>query len=73
MGLEEVIRRKHSGDNEHMEFIFSEEKKIIVTAPAGCGKTTAMISKIAWELGKGTISLNFSTITNNMKLILKIS
>ena len=47
MGLEEVIRRKHSGDNEHMEFIFSEEKKIIVTAPAGCGKTTAMISKIA--------------------------
>ncbi len=58
MGLEEVIRRKHSGDNEHLEFIFSEEKKIIVTAPAGCGKTTAMVSKIAWELGKGTISSN---------------
>ena len=58
MALEEVIRRKHSGDNEHLEFIFSEEKKIIVTAPAGCGKTTAMVSKIAWELGKGTISSN---------------
>lgn len=58
MALEEVIRRKHSGDNEHLEFIFSEEKKIIITAPAGCGKTTAMVSKIAWELGKGTISSN---------------
>ena len=55
MGLEDIIRDKHSGDNEHLEFIFSEEKKIIVTAPAGCGKTTAMVSKIAWELGKGNI------------------
>ena len=58
MGLEDIIREKHSGDNEHLDFIFSEEKKIIVTAPAGCGKTTAMVSKIAWELGKGTISSN---------------
>lgn len=58
MGLEDIIRDKHSGDNEHLEFIFSEEKKIIVTAPAGCGKTTAMVSKIAWELGKGNISSN---------------
>ncbi len=58
MGLEDIIREKHSGDDEHLKFIFSEEKKIIVTAPAGCGKTTAMVSKIAWELGKGTISLN---------------
>ena len=58
MGLEDIIRDKHSGDNEHLEFIFSEKKKIIVTAPAGCGKTTAMVSKIAWELGKGNISSN---------------
>ncbi len=58
MGLEDTIREKHSGDDEHLEFIFAEEKKIIVTAPAGCGKTTAMVSKIAWELGKGTISSN---------------
>lgn len=52
MGLEDIIKDKHSGDDKHLEFIFSEEKKIIVTAPAGCGKTTAMVSKIAWELGK---------------------
>lgn len=58
MVLKDIIRNKHSGDDEHLEFIFSEEKKIIVTAPAGCGKTTAMVSKIAWELGKGSISSN---------------
>ena len=58
MGLEDAIREKHSRDDEHLEFIFSEEKKIIVTAPAGCGKTTAMVSKIAWELGKGAIPAN---------------
>lgn len=58
MGLEDIIKDKHLGDDEHLEFIFSEEKKIIVTAPAGCGKTTAMVSKIAWELGKGSISSN---------------
>ena len=58
MELEEVIRRKHSGDNEHLEFIFSNDKKIIVTAPAGCGKTTAMVSKIARELDVGRIPAN---------------
>lgn len=58
MELKEIIKRKHSGDNEHLEFIFSDEKMIIVTAPAGCGKTTAMISKIARELGTGRIPAN---------------
>lgn len=47
MSAEETIRNKHTGDNEQLEFIFSDEPKIIVTAPAGCGKTTAMVSKIA--------------------------
>ncbi len=58
MELEEIIRLNHSGDVQHLEFIFSEDKKIIVTAPAGCGKTTAMISKIARELRKGSIPPN---------------
>lgn len=58
MELNEIIKRKHSGDHEHLEFIFSNEKMIIVTAPAGCGKTTAMISKIARELGTGRIPAN---------------
>lgn len=40
----------HGKDQEQLNFILSEENKIIVTAPAGCGKTKAMISKIAHEI-----------------------
>ena len=58
MDVERILRDKHSGDNEQLDFIFSDEKRIIVTAPAGCGKTTAMISKIARELCVGTIPGN---------------
>ena len=58
MGLEEIIREKHSGDDKQLDFIFSDEKNIIVTAPAGCGKTTAMVSKIARELSVGHIHSN---------------
>lgn len=58
MDVERILRDKHSGDNEQLDFIFSDEKRIIVTAPAGCGKTTAMISKIAKELCAGTIPEN---------------
>lgn len=58
MELEEIIREKHSGDEEHLNFIFSDDKNIIVTAPAGCGKTTAMVSKIARELSIGHIPPN---------------
>lgn len=55
MDIERVLQDKHSDDKEQLDFIFSDEPRIIVTAPAGCGKTTAMISKIARELCVGTI------------------
>lgn len=58
MRVEDVIKEKHMGDVEQLSFIFSDDKKIIVTAPAGCGKTTAMVSKIARELSNGRISSN---------------
>lgn len=58
MDIERILQEKHSGDEEQLDFIFSDEPRIIVTAPAGCGKTTAMISKIARELCVGTISGN---------------
>ena len=58
MKIEDIIREKHLGDKEQLDFIFSNEEKIIVTAPAGCGKTTSMISKIARELSCGNIPPN---------------
>ena len=58
MELKEVIKEKLSKDEEQLNFIFSDKMNIIVTAPAGCGKTTAMITKIAWELSTGHIHSN---------------
>lgn len=58
MTIEEVICAKHTGDEDQLNFIFSNEDRLIVTAPAGCGKTTAMVSKIARELSAGSISGN---------------
>lgn len=58
MNIENVVRNKHAGDEEQLNFIFSRENRMIVTAPAGCGKTTAMVSKIAWELCTGGIGGN---------------
>lgn len=55
---EEKIRELHSNDEDQLNFIFSNDPRIVVTAPAGCGKTTAMVSKIAIELGNGNIQNN---------------
>ncbi len=44
------IEEIHGSDQEQLDFIFSEDKRLIVTAPAGCGKTKSMISKIAYEI-----------------------
>ena len=46
----ERIEEIHSSDKEQIDFVFSDEKRLIVTAPAGCGKTKSMISKIAYEI-----------------------
>lgn len=74
MVLEDIIREKHSGDDEQLNFIFSDDKNIIVTAPAGCGKTTAMVSKIARELSVGHIPSNKKvlTITFSVNAAMKI-
>lgn len=56
--IKDVIMERHSCDDDQLKVIFSEDKSIVVTAPAGCGKTTTMISKIAWELTSNHIPLN---------------
>lgn len=44
------LEKIHGSDEEQINFILSKDKKIIVKASAGCGKTRSMISKIAYEL-----------------------
>jgi len=53
--VKEVVRKitalhTHDGerDEEQLEVILSAEKRIIVEAPAGYGKTKTMVSKIAY-------------------------
>lgn len=58
MSIRKIIEQKHSGDQDQINVIFSEDNSIIVTAPAGCGKTTTMVSKIAWKLSSGHVCPN---------------
>lgn len=53
--IKEKISLHHEGDEKQLEVIFSENPRIIVEAPAGYGKTTTMISRIAYLYAIGGI------------------
>lgn len=46
--IKEKITAQHEGDERQLEVIFSDSPRLIVEAPAGYGKTTTMISRIAY-------------------------
>ncbi|MBM7556305.1 UvrD-helicase domain-containing protein [Halanaerobacter jeridensis] len=48
--ISKSIEDIHGKDEEQLDFIFSQKQRIIVTAPAGYGKTKTMISKIAYKI-----------------------
>lgn len=48
--IKERIIEIHNGDQNQIEIVFDTADKVIVEAPAGCGKTKTMISKIAYML-----------------------
>lgn len=53
--IKNEIKKIHSNDERQLGVIFDESKSIIVEAPAGCGKTKTMISKIAYILSTKTM------------------
>ncbi|MDR1166488.1 MAG: ATP-dependent helicase [Deltaproteobacteria bacterium] len=53
--LKDKISARHEGDEKQLEMIFSDSPRLIVEAPAGYGKTTMMISRIAYLLASGGI------------------
>lgn len=53
--LKELLSHQHEGDEKQLEVIFSEAPRVIVEAPAGYGKTTTMISRIAYLFAAGSI------------------
>ncbi|MFA6322934.1 MAG: ATP-dependent helicase [Candidatus Buchananbacteria bacterium] len=48
--IKDKIKAKHSNDEKQLEAIFSLEKRLLIEAPAGYGKTNTMVSKIAYML-----------------------
>lgn len=63
----ERIKNIHNNDEKQLEVVFSDANKLIVEAPAGCGKTKTIISKIAYILAcnelrnpKKILALTFS-------------
>lgn len=56
---EQSIRDKlsllHNGDDQQLKVIFSDSLRLIVEAPAGYGKTTTMVSRIAYLYCTGKI------------------
>lgn len=53
--IKEKITVQHEGDEKQLEVIFSDSPRLIVEAPAGYGKTTTMISRIAYLFATGRI------------------
>ena len=53
--IKDKISTLHEGDEKQLEVIFSDSPRLIVEAPAGYGKTTTMISRIAYLYATGSV------------------
>ena len=53
--VKEKITAQHEGDENQLEIIFSDSPRLIVEALAGYGKTTTMISRIAYLFASGRV------------------
>lgn len=53
--IKDKIEKIHNGDRRQLDVIYSSEKRIIVEAPAGYGKTATMVSRVAYLYSIGAI------------------
>lgn len=53
--LKAQIKDLHENDEKQLDVIFTESPRVIVEAPAGYGKTTTIISRIAYLYASGRI------------------
>ena len=53
--IRERISQSHAGDEQQLNVIFSKSPRVIVEAPAGYGKTTTMVSRLAYLYASGGI------------------
>lgn len=64
----EKINDLHGGDTNQLEAIFTEKSRVMLVAPAGCGKTKTFVSRISYLL-----SLNRQILQNKKILALTFS
>ena len=53
--IKNIIIKQHEGDERQLSVIFTNAPRVIVKAPAGYGKTTTMISRIAYLFASSQI------------------
>lgn len=53
--IKQKIAAQHGDDEKQLEVVFTDNLRVIVEAPAGYGKTTTMISRIAYLFASGRI------------------
>lgn len=56
--ISEIIKKDHEGDEKQLEAIFSPKSRLVVEAPAGCGKTKTMVSKVSYMVAKKKVQQN---------------
>lgn len=56
--IKNKISEVHGSDEKQLDIIFSDADRIIVEAPAGCGKTTTLVSKIAYMIATRSFAQN---------------
>lgn len=53
--IRDKITQNHAGDEQQLKVIFSDSPRVMVEAPAGYGKTTTMVSRLAYLYASGGI------------------
>lgn len=56
--IKALIQLEHENDNAQVNAIISNYYRILLEAPAGCGKTKTMVSKVAYVLASGIVPTN---------------
>lgn len=56
--IKALIQADHEGDSAQISAIFNDCPRILLEAPAGCGKTKTMVSKVAYALATGLVPVN---------------
>lgn len=70
----EMLTEMHEGDERQLDVIFSTNNRIIVEAPAGYGKTTTMISRLAYLIATDSVPYpkRILTLTFSVNAALKV-